>query len=167
MSPKEKTNSPQRSPLSKRSSARLAAVQALYQMEIAGNGISNIFAEYETFWIGQEIDGVSFQPADINLFRKIIKGTVEKQKDIDPLINNSLTDNWPLNRIVPLLRAILRAGVYELIQQKDIAARIIISEYMNITQSFYDEDEPGLVNAVLDKIARNLRVGELESSKNK
>ena len=148
--------------MAERSAARLAAVQALYQMDIANTGLTQILAEYQTFWIGQEVEGIKFQPADRDFFKNILEGIVREQRAIDPLIHSSLTNNWPLTRIVPVLRAILRAGVYELMNRKDIPARVVISEYVDVARSYYDEDEPGLVNAVLDKVARNVRDGELD-----
>ena len=148
-----------------RSAARLAVVQALYQMDVAGIGLTAAFAEYETYWIGQEVEGIAFQPADREFFRDVLAGVVHGQKTIDPMINSSLTPSWPLTRVVPVLRSILRAGTYELMERKDIPARVVISEYLDVTRSFYDEDEPGLVNAVLDTIARSVREGELDKKK--
>jgi transcription antitermination factor NusB len=147
--------------MSERSAARMAAIQALYQMDIAGTGLLQIIAEYETFWIGREVDGVHFQPADRTFFKDVLKGVVREQRAIDPIINSSLTPNWPLTRIMPVLRSILRAGVYELTKRKDVPVRVILSEYVDIARSYYDDDEPGLVNAVLDKVARSIREEEL------
>ncbi len=144
-----------------RSAARLAAVQALYQMDVAGKGIVEALAEFEAFWIGREVEGVEFQPADLPLFRDILAGVVREQRAIDVKIDSSLPSNWPLTRIMTVLRSILRAGTYELLFRKDVPARVAISEYVDLTRSFYEDDEPGLVNAVLDTIAREIRSGEL------
>jgi N utilization substance protein B len=144
-----------------RSAARLAAVQALYQMDVAGKGLIDVTAEFEAFWIGREVEGVTFQPAEKAFFRELLAGAVEEQRSIDPKIDSSLTEGWPLTRIEAVLRAILRAGVYELLYRRDVPARVVISEYVEIAHGFYSADEPGLVNAVLDTVARETRPGEL------
>ena len=148
-----------------RSAARLAAVQALYQMEVAGKGVIDALAEFEAFWIGREVEGVSFGPAENAFFRAILAGVVEQQRPIDGRIDNALAEGWPLKRVEAVLRAILRAGVYELMFRKDVPARVVITEYVEIAHRFYGEEEPGLVNAVLDTLAREIRGGELDARK--
>lgn len=145
-----------------RSAARLAAVQALYQMDVSGKGVIDALAEFEAFWLGREVEGIEFQPSDRNFFRDIISGVVDRQREIDVKVDKALAAGWPLARVEAVLRAILRAGTYELMFRKDVPARVVITEYVDVTHSFYDEDEPGLVNAVLDTLAREVRVGELE-----
>jgi N utilization substance protein B len=145
-----------------RSAARLAAVQALYQMDISGKSVIDALAEFEAFWIGREVDGIEFKPSDTNFFRSILSGVVENQREIDVKIDKALSAGWPLARVEAVLRAILRAGTFELMYRKDVPARVVITEYVDVTQSFYDEDEPGLVNAVLDSLTREVRAGELE-----
>ncbi|WP_230531931.1 transcription antitermination factor NusB [Microvirga roseola] len=145
-----------------RSAARLAAVQALYQMDVSGKSVLDALAEFEAFWIGREVEGIEFKPSDVNFFRDIIRGVVDNQRPIDVKIDNALASGWPLRRVEAVLRAILRAGGYELIYRKDVPARVVISEYVDVTHGFYGEDEPGLVNAVLDNLAREVRPGELE-----
>ena len=144
-----------------RSAARLAAVQALYQMDVAGKGLIDVTAEFEAYWIGREVEGISFQPAEKAFFRELIAGAVEEQRTIDPKIDDALTEGWPLTRIEAVLRGILRAGVYEILYRRDVPVRVAISEYVEIAHSFYSGDEPGLVNAVLDAVAREARPGEL------
>ena len=144
-----------------RSAARLAAVQALYQMDVSGKGVIDALAEFEAFWIGREVEGVSFKPAENEFFRDILSGVVREQRPIDVKIDAALSAGWPLKRVEAVLRAILRAGAYELMFRKDVPARVVISEYVEVAHSFYAEDEPGLVNAVLDVIAREVRAGEL------
>jgi N utilization substance protein B len=148
-----------------RSAARLAAVQALYQMEVAGKGVIDALAEFEAFWIGREIEGVSFEPAENAFFRAILAGVVEEQRAIDGKVDRVLSEAWPLKRVEAVLRAILRAGAYELMFRKDVPARVAITEYVDIAHGFYDEDEPGLVNGVLDALAREVRAGELEAKR--
>jgi N utilization substance protein B len=145
-----------------RSAARLAAVQALYQMDISGTGVTDALAEFEAFWIGREVEGIEFKPSDNNFFRSILSGVVENQREIDVKIDKALSAGWPLARVEAVLRAVLRAGTYELMYRKDVPARVVITEYVEVAQSFYDEDEPGLVNAVLDTLTREVRAGELE-----
>jgi N utilization substance protein B len=141
----------------KRGAARLAAVQALYQMDVAGSGVLEIAAEYEAFRLGKELDGQLYREADAQWFRAILSGVVENQKIVDPVIHQALTDDWPLSRLDSTLRAILRAGVYEIMKRGDVPLAVIVSEYVDIAKAFYAEEEPKLVNAVLDRVARRLR----------
>ena len=145
----------------KRGAARLAAVQALYQMDIAGTGLNDILAEFERHRLGNEVDGSQYLPAEAAFFRDIVTGTVREQRKLDPLIDAALNEGWPLKRIEALLRAVLRAGAYELDQKPDIPVRVVISEYVDVANAFVDRDETGMVNAVLDMLARKLRGGEL------
>jgi N utilization substance protein B len=153
--PAEKAEQPRQA--NKRGAARLAAVQALYQMDVAGSGLIEITAEYETYRLGKEVDGALYREADPQWFRAILAGVVENQKTIDPVIRQSLTEDWPLSRLDSTLRAILRAGVYELTERKEVPVAVIVSEYVDIAKAFYTEDEPKLVNAVLDRVARRVR----------
>jgi N utilization substance protein B len=152
-----KDGAPATRPANKRGTARLAAVQALYQMDIVGTGLLEIAAEYEAYRLGKEVDGSVYREADAQWFRAILSGVVEHQKEIDPVIGQSLTEDWPLSRLDSTLRAILRAGVYELMMRADVPVAVIVSEYVDIAKAFYDEDEPKLVNAVLDRVARRVR----------
>ncbi|HZH12522.1 MAG TPA: transcription antitermination factor NusB [Microvirga sp.] len=145
-----------------RSAARLAAVQALYQMDVSGKSVVDALAEFEAFWIGREVEGIEFKPSDIEFFRNVISGVVQNQRAIDVKIDKALAEGWPLRRVEAVLRAVLRAGGYELMFRKDVPARVVITEYVDVTHGFYGEDEPGLVNAVLDTLARDVRPGELE-----
>jgi N utilization substance protein B len=145
----------------KRGAARLAAVQALYQMDIAGTGLNDILAEFERHRLGNEVDGSQYLPAESAFFRDIVSGTVREQRRLDPLIDATLNEGWPLKRIEALLRAVLRAGAYELDQKPEIPVRVVISEYVDVANAFVDSDETGMVNAVLDMLARRLRGGEL------
>ena len=142
-----------------RGAARLAAVQALYQMDIAGTGLNEILAEFESHWLGREVEGAQYLPAEAAYFRAIVEGVLREQLKLDPLIDKALSDGWPLKRIETVLRAVLRAGAYELDRRSDVPARIVISEYVDVANAFVDR-ETGLVNAVLDQLARQLRPGE-------
>jgi N utilization substance protein B len=144
----------------RRGAARLAAVQALYQMDIAGAGLNEIFAEFESHWIGREVEGAEYLPAEAAFFRDVVSGVVREQRRLDPQIDAALAQGWPLKRIEALLRAVLRAGTYELEHRPDVPARVVITEYADVAGAFVDRDETGMVNAVLDQLARQLRGGE-------
>jgi N utilization substance protein B len=143
-----------------RSAARLAAAQALYQMEVTAKGLREILEEFETWWIGQEVEGEQYKPAEIALFRAIVSGVVKDQVAIDQAIDQTLAEGWPLRRIEALMRAILRGGAFELLKRGDIPARVVIKEYVDVAGAFFDRDEAGMINAVLDALARKSRVKE-------
>jgi transcription antitermination protein NusB len=144
----------------KRGAARLAAVQALYQMDLAGTGVNEILAEFEGHWLSGEIEGAQYRPAEADFFRDIVSGVVREQVKLDPLIDAALARGWPLKRIEALLRAVLRAGAYELACRRDVPARVVTSEYTDVASAFVEADETGMVNAVLDQLARHLRADE-------
>jgi N utilization substance protein B len=161
----EGKNNPVKAPdrkANRRGAARLAAVQALYQMDIAGAGINDIFAEFESHWLGSEVEGEQYLPAEAAFFRDIVSGVVRDQTRIDPLIDTALERGWPLKRIDAILRAVLRAGTYELEHRKDIPARVVVSEYVDVAHAFVEREETGMVNAVLDQIARHYRGDEFD-----
>jgi N utilization substance protein B len=146
----------------RRGAARLAAVQALYQMEIAGTGVNDILAEFEGHWIGREIEGAQYLPAEAAFFRDLVTGVLREQRSLDPQVDRALAQGWPLKRIEAILRAVLRAGAYELAYRADVPARVVVSEYVDIANAFVDKEETGMVNAVLDQIARQSRAGEFQ-----
>jgi len=150
------------SKLVRRSAARLAAVQALYQMEIAGTGLPDVLTEYESHWIGQNVDGQQHPEAEAAYFRDIVSGVLREQRTLDPLVDEALSNGWPLKRVEAVLRAVLRAGAYELSYKPDVPARAAVSEYVNVAGAFLDSDETGMVNAVLDGLARKLRAAEFD-----
>ncbi len=145
----------------RRGAARLAAVQALYQMEIAGTGLNEILAEFESHWMGREVEGAQYLPAEAAFFRDIVAGVLREQRSLDPLVDHTLAQGWPLKRVDAILRAVLRAGAYELAHRGDIPARVVVSEYVDVAHAFVDREETGMVNAVLDAIARQFRASEL------
>ena len=144
----------------KRGAARLAAVQALYQMDLAGTGINDIMAEFEKHWLGSEVEGAQYRPAEAAFFRDIVGGVVREQRNLDPQIDAALNRGWPLKRIEAVLRAVLRAGCYELACRPDVPARVVMSEYVDVAHAFVDDEETGMVNAVLDQLAHQLRAAE-------
>jgi transcription antitermination protein NusB len=152
----------------KRSVARLLAVQALYQIELNRSapgvpGIDAVVGEFVKHRLGQEIEGENYGEADRSLFIDIVKGASSRQGDLDPMLGAALSDEWPLARLETILRAILRAGAYELLARSDIPPRVIISEYLDVAHAFFAGKEPAMVNGVLDKLARTLREGGLET----
>jgi transcription antitermination protein NusB len=154
-----KGNGPRKA--NRRGAARLAAVQALYQMDVAGTGLNDILAEFESHWIGQEVEGEQYLPAQKTFFRSLLTGVLNEQRRIDPIIDDALSKGWPLKRVETMLRAILRAGAYELICVNDVPARVVVTEYADIGSAFLDKDETGMINAVLDQLGRQFRTGEL------
>ncbi|MBB5754756.1 transcription antitermination factor NusB [Prosthecomicrobium pneumaticum] len=153
-------------PANQRGVARLAAVQALYQMDVGGASLVEVVAEFENFRLGKELDGAQYRDADPAFFRDLVGGVVERQRDLDPAIHTSLTPDWPLTRIDVTLRAILRCGAYELAGRKDVPARVVISEYVDVARAFFESgDEPRMVNGVLDTIARRVRPAEFDGPK--
>ena len=151
---------PDKRKANRRGAARLAAVQALYQMDLAGTGLNEIFAEFESHWIGREVEGAQYLPAEAAFFRDVVSGVVREQRSLDPLVDKALSQSWPLKRIEAILRAVLRAGAYELGHRSDVPARVVVSEYVDVANAFVDKDETGMVNAVLDQIARHFRAAE-------
>lgn len=161
---KDQKPEPLQKAANKRGVARLAAVQALYQMDLTGSKLLDVVSEFENFRLGKEVDGEegsdTYREADAQWFRSILAGVIDEQTKIDPLIHHNLPSDWPLKRIETLLRSILRAGVWELKQKGDVPARVIISEYVDVAKAFYEDAEPKMVNGLLDRLARTLRDDE-------
>lgn len=147
-----------------RTAARLAAVQALYQMDIGGADIGDVIAEFRAARLGIAYDEEGApqpgQAADGDFFEAIVRGVVARQREIDPAINGALARGWTLPRLDATLRAILRAGAFEIYGRSDVPPRAVINEYVTVARAFFDGDEPKVVNAVLDRLAREL-LGEV------
>lgn len=141
----------------KRSAARLAAVQALYQMEMSG--ASAEAALEEQAWRAREPDANTdnFGEPERPFLCDLVRGVDERRHDIDGMLGAALSSDWPLERLEAVLRAILRAGVWELLSRPDIDAAVVITEYVRIAEAFFDGGEPKLVNGVLDSLAGTLR----------
>ncbi len=148
-----------------RSAARLAAVQALYQMDVTGKTLPDIYAEFETFWIGGEIEGDQYNRAELAFFRDILSGVLKDQGPLDRTIDGTLVASWPLARVDSVMRATLRGGAYELKKRRDIPARVVIKEYVDVAGAFFGREESGMINAVLDAMAREFRADEFEAPK--
>jgi transcription antitermination protein NusB len=143
-----------------RAAARLAASQALYQMEVTEKGLNDILAEFEAHWIGREIEGDAYNPAELAFFRDVVSGVLREQIPIDRGLDDTLAKDWPLRRVEALMRAIMRAAVYELRSRPDVPARVVVTEYVDVAAAFFGPDECGMINAVLDALARQVRPAE-------
>lgn len=146
---------------SARAAARLAAVQALYQMEVAGAGVETVIQEFDAYRLGGEIDGQALIDADTVFFADIMRGAVELQSRIDPYIERHLAKGWTLKRLDATARAILRAALYELSVRPDIPFRVVIDEYLEVANAFFEGDEPAFINGVLDAASRDVRADEI------
>jgi N utilization substance protein B len=144
-----------------RSRARLAAVQALYQMELAGTDLAEVIDEFKTHRLGPDAEDRAIAGADAEHFARILHGVVAHQRDLDPAIDAQLAAGWRLERVDAILRAILRAGAFELKEEADVPVRVAINEYVDVAHAFFSGDEPKVVNGVLDALARKLRPGAL------
>ena len=140
-----------------RSVARLAAVQSLYQMEVSGVGVEALIREFADHRFDRDIDGQALAAADETFFADLVRGAVESQSDVDRTVVAHLAKGWRLDRIDATARAILRAGVFELIHRRGTPSEVVIDEYVDIAKSFFEGPEPGFVNAALDAVARHLR----------
>ena len=143
-----------------RSAARLAAVQALYQMELTGVDSEEAVGEFVEHRFGTEPETGMAGEIDAEFFGAIARGVPEHQDEIDAGITGVLSAEWRLSRIDSILRAILRAGAFELIQRKDVPARVVIDEYVDVSHAFFAGDEPSFVNAALDRLAHRKRAAE-------
>jgi transcription antitermination protein NusB len=148
-----------------RSRARLAAVQALYQMDVAGTDINEVIEEFKTLRMAPDAEDDAVAGADEHHFARVLHGVMNRQKEIDPLIDHQLATGWRLVRVDSILRAILRAGGFELLELKDVPVRVVINEYVDVAHAFFEGDETRVINGVLDQIARKLRPGELPERK--
>jgi N utilization substance protein B len=138
-----------------RHAARLGAVQALYQMEIAGGGAEEVAREFAEHRFGELP-----VPPDGEFFVAIVNGVPDHQVEIDRAIVAVLSENWKLERVDSILRAILRCSVFELVARRDVPAKVVIDEYVAVAGAFFGGDEPGFINGALDTIARRKRAQE-------
>jgi N utilization substance protein B len=148
-------------PPSRRYAARLAAVQALYQWQEGEHGPAEIIEQFLKVRIGETGEGGMRRDADKPLFKDVVEGTVAHKEELEQTVTAALAEDWTWARVDRLVRAILMAGVYELIHRKDVPARVAINEYVEIARAFYDQGEPNFVNSVLDRVARQARSAEL------
>ncbi len=147
----------------KQSAARLAAVQALYQAELTGAPVEAVLAEFLALRLGEEIDGVSLAGADRGLLDLLVRGVGKERDELDDMLAAVLDEDWPVERLETLLRILLRVGALELSRRPEAPVRVVVSEYVDLAGAFFGGKEPGLVNGVLDKLARALRPEAFET----
>jgi N utilization substance protein B len=135
-------------------------VQALYQMDLSGSGVGETLAQFSARAMGENFEDGDCGEADYKHLREVVDGVVREQKAIDPAVDHILDKAWPLHRLDSTVRAILRAGAYELMFMDRVPARVAISEYVDVADAFFGEEEPRFVNGVLDRLARQTRPRE-------
>ncbi len=140
-----------------RTVARLAAVQALYQMELAGEGVETVIREFRNHRFDADIEGQPLAEADEDWFAEVVNGVVSDQRAIDEAVKARLASNWRLERLDATLRALLRSGAWELRSKPDVPREIVIDEYVELAKAFFDDAEAKFVNAALDGVARDAR----------
>jgi N utilization substance protein B len=140
-----------------RSAARLAAVQALYQMEMEGTPLASLLHEFHRHRLGATIEDVTYHPAEEPFFDDVVSGVDARRAEIDGLIAGKLASGWTLERLDRPMRQILRAGTYELLARADVPTGSVISEYVDVAHAFYDKREAGFVNGLLDAIGKVAR----------
>ncbi|AAK23341.1 transcription antitermination factor NusB [Caulobacter vibrioides] len=140
-----------------RSVARLAAVQALYQMEVSGAGVDSVIREFGEHRFDRDVEGEQLAAADETFFADLARGVVTNQAKIDQGIVKRLASGWRLERLDATARAVLRAGAFELMYRSDVPTEVVINEYVEIAKSFFEGPESGFINGALDAIARDAR----------
>ena len=155
-------NSATRSRARSRSAARLAAVQALYQQEMEGTPLPRLLKEFHDHRLGATIEDAQYHEAERDFFDDVVSGVDARRSDVDSAISARLATGWSLDRLDRPMRAILRAGAYELIARQDVPLAAIISEYVDVAHAFYDRKEAGFVNGLLDAIAKDVRAARAE-----
>ena len=143
-----------------RSAARLAAVQALYQHEMEGTPMPRLLTEFHNHRLGATIEDETYYEAEQDFFDDVVTGAHARREEIDGLISGRLAEGWSLDRLDRPMRAILRAGAYELIARRDVPIGSVISEYVDVAHAFYDKRESGFVNGLLDAIAKEARAAQ-------
>jgi transcription antitermination protein NusB len=143
-----------------KSAARLGAVQALYQMDLAGTDVGETLAQFSSRAVGENFDDGQCGEADFKFLKLIVDGTVREQATIDPVVDSILDKAWPIHRLDATVRAILRAAAYEIMFMENVPTRVSISEYLDVAGAFFGEEEPRLINGVLNTLARDRRPQE-------
>lgn len=141
-----------------RSSARLSAVQAIYQREMEPATTPALLHQYHQHWLGAELEGERLREADVPFFDDLVAGVDARAAEIDALISAHVATGWTLDRLDRPMRAVLRAAVYELVARPDVPIGTVINEYLDVAHAFFDRRETGFVNALLDAVARRVRV---------
>jgi N utilization substance protein B len=140
-----------------RSAARLAAVQALYQLEMEATPVHILLHEFHQHRLGATIEDVTYTPAEESFFDDVVSGVDRRRAEIDAAITARLSSGWSLDRLDKPMRQILRAGTYELLARPDVGTGTVISEYVDVAHAFYDKREAGFVNGLLDGVSKDVR----------
>jgi N utilization substance protein B len=141
-----------------RSAARLAAVQALYQLDMEKSGIAKLLAEFHAHRLGAEIEDVQYADAEVSFFDDVVSGVDARRAEIDAMVESKLGEQWKIGRIDKTMLQILRAGTYELIARPDVPVATVIAEYIDVAHAFFDEKDAKFVNGLLDSVAKVVRV---------
>jgi N utilization substance protein B len=141
----------------RRAGARLAAVQALYQMEQTGQSARSVIADFMEDRLGLNDEGEPVEEADPDLFKSVVEGVVDRQEQVDAAIMKRLAEGWKIERLDATSRAILRGAVYELIAEIGLPSQIILDEYVSLAHAFFEGSEPKFINGLLDAVSRDVR----------
>ena len=140
-----------------RAAARLAAVQALYQHDMEATPVAQLLNEFHNHRLGATIEDAEYAEPEVDFFDDVVKGTEARLAEIDTTIAAKLAKGWNLARLDKAMRAILRAGTYELLARPDVPVGTVITEYVDVAHAFFDKREAGFVNGLLDGIAKDVR----------
>jgi len=140
-----------------RAAARLAATQALYQHEMEGTPVTQLLHEFHQHRLGATIEDAEYAEAEVDFFDDVVKGANARQEEIDTIIKGKLSSGWSLERLDRAMRAILRAGTYELLARADVPAAVVVTEYVDVAHAFFDKREAGFVNGLLDAVSKDVR----------
>jgi transcription antitermination protein NusB len=143
-----------------KSAARLGAVQALYQMDLAGTDVGETLAQFSSRVVGENFEDGQCGEADYKFLKLLVDGAVREQATIDPVVDQILDKAWPIHRLDSTVRAILRAAAYEIMFLENVPTRVSISEYLDVAGAFFGEEEPRFINGVLNTLARARRPQE-------
>ncbi len=140
-----------------RSASRLAAVQALYQMDMEKIGLARLLSEFHMHRLGAEIEDAQYADADVVFFDDVVSGVDKRREEFDALITSKLNEKWKIERLDPTMLQILRCGCFELLARKDVPKAAVINEYVDVAHAFFDDKEAHFVNGLLDNIAKEVR----------
>ena len=140
-----------------RSAARLASVQALYQMDMENIGIARLLNEFHSHRLGQEIEDAQYADADADFFDDVVSGVDARREEIDLLVDAKLGEQWKMGRLDKTMLQLLRCGTYELIARPDVPTATVIDEYLDVAHAFFDKKDAKFVNGLLDAVAKDVR----------
>ncbi len=140
-----------------RAAARLAAVQALYQLEMEQTELARLLDEFHRHRLGAEIEGDQYVQAEVAFFDDTVRGTAARREEIDELLAGKLAEGWRLERLDKTMLQVLRAGTWELLARADVPTATTISEYVDVAHAFFEAREAKFVNGVLDAVAKDVR----------